>query len=865
MIDFYLGKNHLELVGAVCAAVLVVFPLLKLSICGVRKQIGRLSLYAKILLGFCIVNSIIVCGTKTNGVNNLPPQQIMSPGGGPFQTGFTGLTGFSGKSNLVNSVNPVQTVSLRNAFAERMARNWNIRGAFDDSFWLNFDDGFVFPEGTNHLAGVEVLASGEIWRSPFDSNRVVDIGVSVSIVPGLTSFGYEHTPSNTYRFSWTDAAVNRYTNNLMSASLELFRNGDSCVTTNGTSRRKQRVLPFPHNGFGQDDEWVVANFTNANEILAVGYPQWVDAQVGSGLLNGLYKLTVAVDCDLPETTFLTVGDYSVAITNAGDYVFLLGKGIDYPLSVFPETATNFTYTAVDDIVQMRTLPEGNPRSVGNGVWTTGEGLLETIVPMYPLAIGAGAAHITWHPKLNVSPASWHPSCFSSTRSFTAILSDLPLFAPSPEFHWVSEGDANVRIGNSDAETADVECIFPHSYGKDVSLRLSATVGTANMVSTFDYQVENFLGNGDEVWAYDTSIDPGLIVEAWPSVVFIEKWQPNFDEAGIVYRYNTDRAGTFTLTMSNNECQMRDLYYDPVQSGYTWYAEGPCSGEKHFFARNGTKSSSALGTGFTVAFTPEDESEETMSDFASVVFVEWETETKADWPTDKKRRTIGVCEEVSIKLKPSVPYVRLENHSNGTLRIGDKGTWSYTAPIDAAQDLISSAWFGDLFSFNVLAPTGYAARVTAIESDSRLYGTAGSFAAYFDLTLMPTNVSFESLQIEEVGMQAINVSGYFAEPRNAQYLFHSTADTWVDVKVGNKGIDKAQVAELDLPWGEGGGMTWPIPNRYRNKTNPSDERYFCNTDQRFFIDAAGTAGEEKFDWRITMTTNRNYTVERVDAQ
>ena len=66
MIDFYLGKNHLELVGAVCAAVLVVFPLLKLSICGVRKQIGRLSLYAKILLGFCIVNSIIVCGTKSN-------------------------------------------------------------------------------------------------------------------------------------------------------------------------------------------------------------------------------------------------------------------------------------------------------------------------------------------------------------------------------------------------------------------------------------------------------------------------------------------------------------------------------------------------------------------------------------------------------------------------------------------------------------------------------------------------------------------------------------------------------------------------------------------------------------------------------
>ena len=31
--------------------------------------------------------------------------------------------------------------------ADRMASNWNLRGAQDDSFWLDFDDGFVFPFG----------------------------------------------------------------------------------------------------------------------------------------------------------------------------------------------------------------------------------------------------------------------------------------------------------------------------------------------------------------------------------------------------------------------------------------------------------------------------------------------------------------------------------------------------------------------------------------------------------------------------------------------------------------------------------------------------------------------------------------------
>ena len=66
MIDFFLGKKHLELVGAACAAVLVALPFFKSALGGVRKQIGRMSLYAKILLLFCIVDSIIVCGTKTD-------------------------------------------------------------------------------------------------------------------------------------------------------------------------------------------------------------------------------------------------------------------------------------------------------------------------------------------------------------------------------------------------------------------------------------------------------------------------------------------------------------------------------------------------------------------------------------------------------------------------------------------------------------------------------------------------------------------------------------------------------------------------------------------------------------------------------
>ena len=155
------------------------------------------------------------------------------------------------------------------------------------------------------------------------------------------SFGCGATASNSYVFAWTNAVVGHVlredvTNaETVDASIELFRNGDVAITTNGVTTLLPRVLPFPHDGYGQDDEWVTANFTNATEMLAVGYMQWVDAQVGEGLTNGLYKLTVTVPDDPPETTQLTVGDLSVAVTNAGDYVFLLEKGLDYQYGTVP--------------------------------------------------------------------------------------------------------------------------------------------------------------------------------------------------------------------------------------------------------------------------------------------------------------------------------------------------------------------------------------------------------------------------------------------------------------------------------------------------------------------------------------------------
>ena len=433
---------------------------------------GRFAVCSFLLIG------ILIGGDKTNSVppnmnSPLPPMQH----GGVFLTGFTGLTGLSGallhtpsSLNPVNLVNPVQ-----NGFAERKAANWNIRGAWKDSFWLPFDDGWVFPWDTNHMSGVEVVSCGQIWPTPFDTNAVASAGLPFEIVPGLTTFDYEFTPSNSYRFVWNGAAINRDTNNLVSAALELFRNGDVSVTTNGVAAYLPRVLPFPHSGFGQDDEWVMANFTNAAEILAVGYPQWVDAQVGEGLTNGLYKLSVAVADDPPETTFLTVGDFSVAVTNAGEYVFLLEKGPAYDLTVFPPSS-NVTIYAVDDVPTMRGTPM--MRSFGGvdgGQWVPDSGSFWT-----DYAAGMGYARLWWLPWLCGSPDVSHIDPMAGLVTFHADLLDYRGGAAS--FLWT--GSEALTIASPNSQTTAVAADL--ADWRLASLSVTATFGADRSLTSYLY-------------------------------------------------------------------------------------------------------------------------------------------------------------------------------------------------------------------------------------------------------------------------------------------------------------------------------------------------------------------------------------------
>ena len=505
-------------------------------------------------------------------------------------------------------------------------------GIYEDGARIVFPDGWVFPFGSNHLASVEVMAWGEVFPDGFSRSQVAAFGPRLSMVPGVSSFHYGMTSSNSCAFVWSSARVGRINGEPFDGRIELFRNGDVSVTTNGVAAFLPRTLPFLHSGFGQDDEWVTANFTNATEILAVGYPQWVDAQVGEGLTNGLYKLSVTVADDPPETTFLSVGNLSVAVTNAGEYVFLLGKGIDYPLSVFPETATNFAYTAVDDIPSVRTLPmRGTHGDLNDGWWTRDEGYLELVVPIYPLVPFSPSAHIAWAPALSVSPANWQPSEWNDSETFVAILSDVPWFVSS-SFSWNTSDPSIVSISTPAVQSTQMTAHYPAADTQQVALSLEADVGDCTLHS---YYVTDPEGQGG---------GPGVsLTISLPEFIFVNDDDDNDDgspdclvtfpdDDDIVsgsIQFNSPQPtngtivvegiygydggfGEMPLVYANSNCT------DAITSGRMFAVSGVSELSQPIYLNPATVSTSVPGVQIKVRWHPESGPDLTASAFLTIV-------------------------------------------------------------------------------------------------------------------------------------------------------------------------------------------------------------------------------------------------------
>ena len=118
------------------------------------------------------------------------------------------------------------------------------------------------------------------------------------------------------------------------------------------------------------------------------------------------------------------------------------------------------------------------------------------------------------------------------------------------------------------------------------------------------------------------------------------------------------------------------------------------------------------------------------------------------------------------------------------------------------------------------------------------------------------------EVTEIAMVSTNAVGYFAQPEHADDLDHGKRGAygqWSAINEDNTTDDFVHFGRCGKPWNGGGGFTWPIPNAWRVAGDPFATNVFTRTDQRFELDADGTARVSKFGWTGERGTNDTHRV------
>ena len=199
-----------------------------------------------------------------------------------------------------------------------------------------------------------------------------------------------------------------------------------------------------------------------------------------GLTNGLYKLTVNVADDPPETTQISVGELSIAVANAGEYVFLMEKGPAYDLAVFPPSS-NVTISAVDDIPVSHSLPLlRSAHSWGNGAWTVDIGKF-----VCDCTSGVSSAVCWWLPSLFGTPDIVHLGPSDDHATFFAAISDC-VHPEHAAFEWnVCEG----LVAETPDEQTTVVTVADIPSWRRAWMSVTAMFGSAgSLTSSLDFSV-----------------------------------------------------------------------------------------------------------------------------------------------------------------------------------------------------------------------------------------------------------------------------------------------------------------------------------------------------------------------------------------
>ncbi len=231
-----------------------------------------------------------------------------------------------------------------------------------------------------------------------------------------------------------------------------------------------------------------------------------------------------------------------------------------------------------------------------------------------------------------------------------------------------------------------------------------------------------------------------------------------------------------------------------------------------------------------------------------------TKVAAPDGTDNSRALIGVCEAVTITATEAVTWTVT---GGGSLSSANGTTTVFTAPDIAANCKVTATYTNkstNYITYGVIPPSGQ----TYTKLQNRNVYPVGQAGAgmYLSVKLTPLNVCFGGIDWKEIGLDPINVTGYFVGKAG----HHNPNPDFLPVGNDNfvQGTDDASsgVGARPQPWSNG-SYTWPIPNNYIRRGAAGNGYKFVDTTQTFTIAADGTCGVIKGTASCSRNPNTGY--------
>ena len=624
----------------------------------------------------------------------------------------------------------------------------------------------------------------------------------------------------------------------MDASIELFRNGDIAVTTNGVTELIPRIHPSDTDGDGIPDEndpnpgvWDGDFFGPSDELPQDANTNaycWVDVVVSNADAEVFF--TGDGPSDLPDPHFMA----RVCATNR--VTVLIGKGYviqadeqiecigvsDMSVEVVQTGATSLyvrwpvTVTFEDVAVpQMRggDSPQGILRTMN-------------IIPDY---LGGEFEWTSNHCcEISMSGLSFAWSCFGACGCGGCQTLG----------RYVYEGYGLAVAGGSCGCSS-----------QSAPMEESPTVGASFSEEALFYED-----------AYTNA--PGEVVGRRVST------NASFTCTAYGGRY----GGTLSLATANFDKLVKtggdDLPTTPVgvapYETRTWsaeYAPLSCSGGANDITATATFAETFSGhvTCVTAATT-----------VVQLKLTPWKTKQGYD-----DRHLVGVRESIWCTAAPDVGQWR--ETGGGELEV-TMSSMSYKCPLTSDGSTLHYEVGRSRYDFDlaILEPTGIVARLPYARDFGVATNHAGGAGMNLNIYVLPETVAFEGIALEEIPSQEGVHQDYFSNIYFSNRWYHTTdrgAGKWFDVREGNFVCnDRAWMGDKmprELPngdmtfdlsrgeWSDGllvWNITWGWAERQRDPGDPPIKAMSVRYDQTFTFDEYGTLTVSKFQHTVSRGTN-----------